>query len=79
MMYIVLSLGTSFNDAPKLEQVLLVILCICTGLMTLIAIVKIYKRWMYDVSTVELEIENRDQTARRHFPISIIGQFVTVA
>jgi hypothetical protein len=78
MMYVVLDLGTSFNDAPKLEQVLLVVLCFCTGLMTLIAIVKIYKRWMHDVSTVELEIVNRDQTTRRDFPISIIGQFVTV-
>ena len=74
MLYAVFNLGTSFNEAPELEKILLVILCVCTGLMTVLAIVKIYKRWVYDVGTVELEIVNRNQTRRRNFPI--VGQFV---
>merc|ERR1711991_1292070 len=52
MLYAVFNLGTSFNEAPELEKILLVILCVCTGLMTVLAIVKIYKRWVYDVGTV---------------------------
>ena len=56
MMYLVFSLGTSFEATPESERILLVILCVCTSMMTLLAVSKIYRRWKYDVSRVELEL-----------------------
>ena len=64
MMYLVFSLGTSFEAAPESERILLVILCVCTSMMTLLAVSKIYRRWKYDVSRVELELLSPGATPR---------------
>ena len=64
MIYLVLSLGTSFEEAPESERILLVILCVCTSMMTVVAISKIYRRWKYDVSRVELELLSPGATPR---------------